>query len=323
MVPYIKMRKAGSLMTYGLITLEKRVRDNIKNYNLQTLIDLKLLRQQAENLFQLFHMDILITDRHGEREVCVGEFETFQPDVVKEPGRKVRVAGRTVAHVYEGYDRVEASVVDTVKNLFHNMIFMVEKSAELTYYEKETSLYIVDLEEKVEKKTYQAKHGEKLDALTEVFNHTYFKNRLTIVDRSQVAPVGVICVNINDWKFVNDHYGDEESDRLIKIIASILREHAKPEYVIGRVDGDVFHILIPMPSDMECETYCSMVKASCEAYEDKRLAPSVAIGMVMKENVEESLSDLLSDAEYEMFEDKFIMKNAKGYRERLEKGIHL
>jgi hypothetical protein len=51
------------------------------------------------------------------------------------------------------------------------------------------------------------------------------------------------------------------------------------------------------------------------------LAPSVAIGNVLKENVEETLTDKLADAEYEMFEDKFEIKNAPGYRERLEKGL--
>ena len=47
-------------------------------------------------------------------------------------------------------------------------------------------------------------------------------------------------MNINDWKFVNENYGDEESDRLIKTVAGILKQEAKPEYVMGRVDGDVF-----------------------------------------------------------------------------------
>ena len=41
----------------------------------------------------------------------------------------------------------------------------------------------------------------------------------------------------------------------------------------------------------------------------------------LKENVEESLTDKLADAEYEMFENKLEMKNAPGYQERLRKGL--
>ena len=40
-----------------------------------------------------------------------------------------------------------------------------------------------------------------------------------------------------------------------------------------------------------------------------------------KQNVEESLMDKLSDAEFEMFNNKLEMKNAPGYRERIEKGL--
>ena len=35
--------------------------------------------------------------------------------------------------------------------------------------------------------------------------------------------------------------------------------------------------------------------------------------------LEQALADLVSDAEYEMFDNKFEIKNAPGYRERLEK----
>ncbi len=67
----------------------------------------------------------------------------------------------------------------------------------------------------------------------------------------ETAPAAVICANINDWKFAYDHFGNEESDRLIKTVAGLIRKEAKEEYLIGRVDGDVFEIVIPTPEDGE------------------------------------------------------------------------
>ena len=139
------------------------------------------------------------------------------------------------------------------------------------------------------------------------------------IDRAEVVPVAVINVNINDWKYVNDNFGDEQSDRLIKTIADILKQEKKPDYVIGRVDGDVFIVLIPMTDEGEAEDYCKRVQDACLSFEDDILAPSVACGLVYKTNVEERLADKLPDAEYEMFNNKFEIKNAPGYRERLEK----
>lgn len=309
-------------MAYGSISLEKRLKDNIKNYSLESLLDAERMKEQLSLIHKMSGVEILVTDRHGEKMISCGTYAGFHPDVTENPGRKIRVADRTIAHVYVNYDYVADDVLQVVSTFLEKLFETYESVGNNLYMYKETAVYADELEEKLEKEEYRVKHGEKTDELTGVLNRTYFENRLKIVDRSQVAPVSAICININDWKFVNDNYGDEESDRLIKVIAEIISKHAKPEYIIGRVDGDVFHVIIPMPEDGESEEYCTAVKADCLAYEDKILAPSVAIGNVLKENVEETLSSKLADAEYEMFEDKFEMKNAPGYRDRLEKGLH-
>lgn len=176
--------------------------------------------------------------------------------------------------------------------------------------------YMEELEGKDEAK--QKEQASRMDELTGVFANDYFEKRMQIVDRSEVVPVAVIEININDWKYANDHYGDEESDRLIRIIADIVREEANPYFVIGRIDGDVFGVLIPMVEEGEAEDYARRIKERCVNYEDEKLAPSVAIGIVYKDNIEQSVQDLFSDAQYEMFEDKLAMKQEPGYRERLE-----
>jgi diguanylate cyclase (GGDEF)-like protein len=176
--------------------------------------------------------------------------------------------------------------------------------------------YMEELEGKDEAK--QKEQSSRMDELTGVFANDYFEKRMQIVDRSEIVPVAVIEININDWKYANDHYGDEESDRLIRIIADIVRKEANPYFVIGRIDGDVFGVLIPMVEEGEAEDYARRIKERCVNYEDEKLAPSVAIGIVYKNNIEQSVQDLFSDAQYEMFEDKLAMKQEPGYRERLE-----
>ena len=169
--------------------------------------------------------------------------------------------------------------------------------------------YMEELEGKDEAK--QKEQSSRMDELTGVFANDYFEKRMQIVDRSEIVPVAVIEININDWKYANDHYGDEES-------ADIVRKEANPYFVIGRIDGDVFGVLIPMVEEGEAEDYARRIKERCVNYEDEKLAPSVAIGIVYKNNIEQSVQDLFSDAQYEMFEDKLAMKQEPGYRERLE-----
>ncbi len=303
-------------MAFGLVPLEKRLKDNIRNYSLDQIYEIGQLSRFLEGINIVTGISLLLTDRHGEKAVSAGNFVGFKPDTVNAPGKKIRVAGRTIAHLYtkeeENGDRVKESLVEAV-------VAQLTEQAAKSYEAAELSLYVDDLEKKLEKEQYRVKHGEKEDALTGVLNSTYFDNKMQIIDRSQAVPVAVICANINDWKYVNDNFGDEESDRLIQVVAGFLKQEAKAEYIIGRCGGDFFNVLIPMAEDGEAEDYCKRVQQKCLEFEDAHLAPSVACGSVIKYNVEQALADLVSDAEYEMFDNKFEIKNAPGYRERLEK----
>ncbi len=304
-------------MAYGSISLEKRIKENIKNYSLGQLLDLPIVQKELENLAALTGAEFLFTRRHGEIAISIGNWGDEPKNVIAEPGIKFRVSGRTVGHFY--YKTKEQA--ELVENMVSALIDNWKLWAEQTYLYKETDQYVYEVQFQAEEELNRKVEGARTDALTGVLTHTYFRSRMKVLDRSQVAPIAAICININDWKFANDHFGDEESDRLIRIIADILQKEAKPEYVIGRVDGDVFNVMIPMPEENEASDYARAVQNACNEYVDKCLAPSVAVGIAVKENVEEFLSQVFSDAEYEMFENKMNMKKAPGYQERLRKGL--
>ena len=308
-------------MDYKAIPFEKRIKENIRNYALDNLYHIDTLTEYCKALCQVADLEILLTERHGEKVVSVGNFAGFTPDVVGEPGRKIRVYGRTIAHLYTRTDKVPEEKLAQTEELLNELAAMLSQWGEEAYLHTESSIYLDELEEQIGAQHIQTARGEKEDALTGVYHKLYFEERMKVIDRAEVVPVAVINVNINDWKFVNEHFGEQESDRLIKTIADILKQEAKPDYVIGRIDGDVFITLIPMAEDGEAEDYCGRVQKACLNYEDPILAPSVACGLVYKTNVEEVLQNKLPDAEYEMFNNKFEVKNAPGYRERLEHGL--
>lgn len=308
-------------MNYQTIPFDKRIKENIRNYGLSNLYDLESVKGYLENLAEILEINILLTGRHGEKEIVIGDsFLGFYPDVVNAPGRKLRVQNRTVGHLY-----IKELAKERDKRLMDEMvdgtIRLLSQLGEEAYLRRESSIYLEELEQEVSDKRRQSSRREREDVLTGVLNKLYFEGRMNVIERSEVVPVAVINVNINDWKFVNDHFGDEESDRLIQVVADILKEEAKPEFVIGRIDGDVFGVLIPLSDEGEAEEFAGRIQDRCMTYEDPILAPSVAVGVVYKTNIEESLEDKMSDAEYEMFNNKFEIKNAPGYRERLEKGI--
>lgn len=303
--------------------LQERIELNSKNYQPKDLFDLTAAGEFFTQLHKSFGLDTLITDRHGAVIQVHGEFGEFKPDVVNKPGIKIRVKGRTVCHVYVKPDAVEMTQLEVVKSLLAAYIKTLEGYSEKSYISSEQAMYIDELEEELEQEAYRAKYDLQNDPLTGVLNKSSFLKQMELLKNREVVPTAVICVNINDWKFVYDNFGEEESDRLIVTVAEILRNCAQEQTMIGRVDGDVFHVLMPMTEETEAGEYCRKVQEACLQYEDNILAPSVAIGCVMKTNVEEDFSTLFSDAEYAMFEDKLVLKKAPEYRKRLEKGLNI
>lgn len=305
-------------MNYRTESFDKRIKENIRHYHLRHLYDMELLTGYLKNVASLTGVEVLLTDRHGEKEIAIGSFADTIPDVVNNPGEKIKIQNRTMAHVYI---KSEHNVSDAAHTMVKSTVLLLSSLGEETYLRKESCSYMEELEQQLKERQKNSEYREKEDVLTGTLTKEYLKNRMQIIDRSEILPVAVIVGNINDWKFVHDHYGEEESDRLIEVVAGIVKAEAREDYVIGRWDGDVFVMIIPLSEKNEVEDYVKRIKQQCLAFSDTRLAPSIAVGIQYKTNIEETLEEKVSDAEYEMFADKFEMKNAPGYRERLHRGL--
>lgn len=307
-------------MAYNNMPLEQRLKENIKNYNLDDLFPAEMLKENLELLHQTFQMDLCMTDRHGMPYLVAGDlYAGYAPDVEKEPGIRFRLNNRTLGHIYCDMEKLPQDRRKLAENMLSHMVSLLAAYGESRYVNMEYMQYMDYLEQVLEKQNLESKRPEQKDVLTGTLTKTYFEKRMRLLDRAEIAPVALIEANINDWKYVYDKYGTEHSDRLIATIAGFLRQEAKSEYIIGRIDGDVFAIMIPMPEENEARNYCDRVQGRCLSFDDSILAPSIAFGITFKNNVEQKLQNLLSDAEYEMFDAKLRMKKEPGYYERLHK----
>ncbi len=320
-----EVKGIGITMNEKKMAFAERIEQNSKNYFPKDLFNLTVAETMLNQFHFHFGLDTLMTDRHGSILMTIGDFGDFVPDVVNKPGNKIRVKGRTVCHIYAKYDNVAKEKIDVVTKLLNTYIETLEDYCGKSYVASEQAVYIDELEQQLEKDADHAKYSSENDPLTGLLNRNHFISHMKELAEREVVPTAAICVNINDWKFVDNHFGEEESDRLVVTVAEILRNKAQEagfaHAVLGRVEGDVFHVLLPLTEEEEAKAYCDAVQQACDNFEDDKLAPSVAVGCVMRTNVEESFKDILSDAEYAMLENKFVIKNAPGYKERLEKGL--
>lgn len=85
----------GMAMNEKKMAFEQRIEQNSKNYYPKDLFDLKTAEAMLGQLYEIFGLDTMMTDRHGGIVMTFGDFGSFKPDVVNKPGNKIRVKGRT------------------------------------------------------------------------------------------------------------------------------------------------------------------------------------------------------------------------------------
>lgn len=86
------------------------------------------------------------------------------------------------------------------------------------------------------------------DELTGLYNARHFHARLdeeTARAVRHARSLALLLLDADGLKLVNDRFGHQEGDRLLKHVASLLRQRARTSDVIARVGGDEFAIIQP------------------------------------------------------------------------------
>ena len=79
------------------------------------------------------------------------------------------------------------------------------------------------------------------DSLTLLGNRQYLQRKIDLLDHQKAEDYGVIFMDINDLKFTNDHYGHDSGDKLIRMVASAIKDAVDPAGgFCGRNGGDEF-----------------------------------------------------------------------------------
>ena len=89
----------------------------------------------------------------------------------------------------------------------------------------------------------KAEELSMIDGLTGVYNRNYLKYRVEEKKKKLIFPFTVIISDCNYLKKVNDQYGHEYGDILLKIVAGTLKEEIPEGSSVIRMGGDEFMIL--------------------------------------------------------------------------------
>ncbi len=100
--------------------------------------------------------------------------------------------------------------------------------------------------EKYEKEL-SLQHLAYFDGLTDLPNLMLFRDRLSVaiaMARRNATEVAVLYVDLDDFKQINDRFGHDAGDRVLKEVATRLRSCVRDTDTVARLGGDEFVILL-------------------------------------------------------------------------------
>jgi diguanylate cyclase (GGDEF)-like protein len=91
-------------------------------------------------------------------------------------------------------------------------------------------------------------HRSEFDMLTDIQNRFSLERSLDAMipsARQAVAVFGLIYIDLNDFKKVNDQYGHQAGDIYLQQVADRMKRQLRPVDTLARLGGDEFGVLVP------------------------------------------------------------------------------
>ena len=162
------------------------------------------------------------------------------------------------------------------------------------------------------------------DHLTGLPNRAMFHDRLSqalMVAKRQGLSVGVMMLDLDRFKYVNDTLGHPVGDMVLKAVAMRLRDLLRESDTVARLGGDEFAILLPSGDPERTNIVAAKVLHSLESpilAEGQPIDVGTSIGIVYYPEHGEDANMLLRRADIAMYAAKRAKSGFATYDPRLE-----
>ena len=133
-----------------------------------------------------------------------------------------------------------------------------------------------------------------------------------LADRYE-SSFGVIMVDIDHFKNINDTFGHQVGDEVLKTFASILLNSSRKSDIAGRWGGEEFLIIAPNATKESITTFAENLRAEIEKFQFEKIGQlSISLGAsIYQEN--ESIEELIKRADKALYTSKKRGRNRTSF----------
>lgn len=169
---------------------------------------------------------------------------------------------------------------------------------------------------KMSKKTQSLAKQATTDALTGMHNRRYFEDALRdyLGEFNKIgATLGLLILDLDHFKSVNDNYGHDVGDLVLREVALRMRSISREHDICARLGGEEFAVITPYASREQllgvAERYRQMVEQLAIKNGNVLIKPTVSIGVATNEGGVTNPDDLFKAADKKLYDAKHAGRN--------------
>ena len=156
------------------------------------------------------------------------------------------------------------------------------------------------------------------DSLTNLWNHGFFQETLLEeIAKAEKAKtqLSLAIIDIDNFKQLNDTYGHQNGDKILKELALLLKESSREADFICRYGGEEFSIILPQTTQEKSYEICERIRKTINDHHFENFLPSpdlkvtVSIGLATFPDHGRNKEELIANADKAMYIAKFSGKN--------------
>ena len=162
----------------------------------------------------------------------------------------------------------------------------------------------------------QLAQQSKTDQLTQLNNRGYWEDSL-MHEHKRFMRYGnkysLVMLDIDYFKKINDTYGHQAGDKVLKTVSNILMDSVRDTDIVGRYGGEEFGVILPGNDSQGAFTFAERLRKKIDKTEIKTnencIKITISLGIAEFKNDVESYIDHIERADRALYESKHAGRN--------------
>jgi diguanylate cyclase len=160
-------------------------------------------------------------------------------------------------------------------------------------------------------------HLSFYDEITGLYNRRFYEEELKRLDTKRNLPLSLVMGDVNGLKLINDSFGHEVGDELLKKAATAISKACRTDDIAARLGGDEFVIILPNSTADDSAKVVERIQGYLNKERIEGLEISISFGFETKDDMNQDINDVFKNTENHMYRHK-IYESSSMRRETID-----